>query len=415
MTQSSSHRTYRLKGIPEMKDLEVDVEACSGKLKTRVRGVSSPLLRFLIKRFFSSHSSLGSLANIGGSNIYSLYFPPIPSPAHERLFESFISTHVFKRPRPMAATIGITGECQYCCAHCSAADRSPNRPDMSLNEIKKCIDECLDLGVSNITFTGGEPLLRPDLAQLIAYVPEKFAASQVFTNAAVLTPERIEEMSSAGIYGLQISLDSPDPEDHDSMRGSDGAFAAVERGVKEARRAGLLVGLSTYATRNRIWENHFLPRMAELAAEWGVQELTVFDAIETGRLLGKKDLTLDRPSRRKLLAQMRAVNRRYHGRMRTVAQSWTNSGRGFSRVIGCLAAYFQLHITSQGDFTPCDFTPLSFGNIRESSVGELWQTLLSHPAYRKPTLRCRMQDPDFRRKYIDTIPEGADLPYRINS
>jgi MoaA/NifB/PqqE/SkfB family radical SAM enzyme len=184
-------------------------------------------------------------------------------------------------------------------------------------------------------------------------------------------------------------------------------------GVAQARRAGLLVGVSTYTTRNRVWENQFLTRMTDLVADWGAHELTVFDAIETGSLLGKKDLMLDRLSRWKLLQQMRAVNRLYRGKMRTVTQSWTNSGRGFSKLIGCLAGHFQIHITSAGDFTPCDFTPLSFGNIRESSVRELWQRLLSHPAYRRRSQHCRMQDPKFRRKYIDTIPEKKSIPYRI--
>lgn len=413
MTQRSSSWTYRLKQVPELENLEVEVEARGGSLRCDIRGKISPMLRFLIGRFFSSHDSLGTLASVKGSNIYSLYFPPIPSAAHERLFESFLSTHVFKRPKPMAATIGVTGRCQYRCVHCSAAGRSAGRPEMTAEEIRRVVDECLELGVSNITFTGGEPLLRRDLAGMIASVPPELAVSQVFTNAADLTPERIAEMSKAGIYGLQVSLDSPDPAEHDRMRGTAGAFAAVEKGIKEARRAGLLVGVSTYATRNRVWEDHFLPRMADLAAGWGAQELTVFDAIETGGLLGKKDLTLDRLSRWKLLGQMGAVNRRYRGKMRTVTQSWTNSGRGFSRLIGCLAGNFQVHITSHGEFTPCDFTPLSFGSIRDSPVGELWQKLLSHPAYSRRSLRCRMQNADFRRKYIDTIPEGEDLPYRL--
>jgi MoaA/NifB/PqqE/SkfB family radical SAM enzyme len=405
--------TYRLKQIPELENLEIEVEARGADLKCNIKGKVSPLLRLLISRFFSSHSTLGKLASMNGSNIYSLYFPPIPSPAHERLFESFISTHVFKKPKPMAATIGVTGQCQYSCKHCSAAGRNAELPDMTSEEIKQVINQCLDLGVSNITFTGGEPLLRQDLATLIASVPPEKAVTQVFTNAAALTPERIAEISEAGVYGLQISLDSPEPAEHDNLRGSEGAFAAVKMGVAQARRAGLLVGVSTYTTRNRVWENQFLTRMTDLVADWGAHELTVFDAIETGSLLGKKDLMLDRLSRWKLLQQMRAVNRLYRGKMRTVTQSWTNSGRGFSKLIGCLAGHFQIHITSAGDFTPCDFTPLSFGNIRESSVRELWQRLLSHPAYRRRSQHCRMQDPKFRRKYIDTIPEKKSIPYRI--
>lgn len=405
MKSEVSTSIYQLKQVPELNNLEIEVETNGNALRSRIKGKASPLLRFLISRFFSSHASLGKLASKNGSNIYSLYFPPIPSPAHERLFESFISTHVFKRPRPMAATIGVTGQCQYTCKHCSAAGRSIEQPEMTNEEIKRVINQCLDLGVSNITFTGGEPLLRRDLASLIASIPPEKAVTQVFTNAAALTPEKIAEISEAGIYGLQMSLDSPDPEEHDYLRGSEGAFAAVKEGVSQARRAGLLVGISSYITRSRVWEDHFIYRMADLAADWGAQELTVFDVIETGRLMGKKDLMLDRLSRFKLLQQMGAVNRRYRGKMRTVTQSWTNSGRGFSRLIGCLAGHFQLHITSGGELAPCDFTPLSFGNIRETSVQDLWQRLLSHPAYRKRSQHCRMQDSEFRRKYIDTIPE----------
>ncbi len=336
----------------------------------------------------------------------------MPSPAHERMFESVISTLIYKRPVPLAATIGITGQCQYSCNHCSASGRDPKRSDMSYMEIQRVIAECLALGVSNITFTGGEPLLNKDITRLIASVPGELAVTQVFTNAAALSSSMIADLKSAGLYGIQISLDSADPREHDQMRGFKGAFAAVGEGAREAREKGLLVGISTYATRDRI-DRGFLPDVASLVYGWGVNEITVFDAIETGSLRGKKELLIDRISRRRLIADMKNINRRYRGKLRIVTQSWTNSGQSFSRFIGCLAAKFQIHITAQGDFTPCDFTPLSFGNIRESSIGELWESLTTHPVYQRYVLACRMQNPDFRKQYIDTIPQGAYLPYRI--
>ena len=414
MKQPYSYSIYRTSNIPELKNLVVEIAAQGEGLKVRVTGISSPWIRFFIKRFLLSHTSLGTLEKREGNNIYSIYFPPIPSPAHERMFESVISTLIYKRPVPLAATIGITGQCQYSCKHCSAAGRNPRRPDMDYKEIRRVIDECLALGVSNITFTGGEPLLYNKLTSLIASVPRELAVTQVFTNAAGLSSSLIAEFKSAGLYGLQISLDSADPTEHDKMRGFEGAFAAVEKGVREAREKGLLVGISTYATRDRI-ERGFLPSIASLVSSWGANEMTVFDAIETGNLRGKKELLLDRTSRRRLIADMNDINRRYRSKLRVVAQSWTNSGRSFSRFIGCLAAKFQIHITAQGDLTPCDFTPLSFGNIRESSISELWHNLTNHQAYRRPVLTCRMQNPGFRKQYIDTIPEGAYLPYRITT
>jgi MoaA/NifB/PqqE/SkfB family radical SAM enzyme len=414
MNQIMAHRVYRFTRLPELADLKIEVGTRGERLWTRTSGTSSLWLRFIINRYFSFHSSLGTLGKRNGGNVYSMYLPPIPSPAHERMFESFLSTIVLKRRIPMAATIAVTSDCQYRCVHCSALRRPANRSVMTLEEIQRVVRECLDLGVTNLTFTGGEPLLRKDLEQMVGSVPQDMGVTQVFTNAVALSPERVESLVQAGVYGVQISLDSPDPAEHNRLRGSSGAFTAVERGVAEARRAGLLVGLATYATRDRV-RDHFLLRIAELAAGWGVQEISVFDAIETGGLRGQCGLVMDRMARKQLMADMKTVNRRYRNTLRAVTQTWTNSGHGFSRFIGCLAANFQIHITAQGDFTPCDFTPLSFGNIREASVQALWTNLLSHPEYRLRKLRCRMQDPVFRRRYIEPIPEGADLPYRITS
>lgn len=90
MRQQPASMIYRLKRIPELENLRVKVKAREGNLKCEINGKISPFLRFIISRFFSSHSSIGALASVNGSNIYSLYFPPIPSPAHERLCESEI-------------------------------------------------------------------------------------------------------------------------------------------------------------------------------------------------------------------------------------------------------------------------------------------------------------------------------------
>jgi MoaA/NifB/PqqE/SkfB family radical SAM enzyme len=404
---------YAFKTIPELGNLSVTVENRGDKIRTAVKGKCSLLQYLIIKQYFSFYSWLKPLIQEDIGNIYSLYLPAIPSLAHARMFESTFSTIHFKRPLPLAVTIGVTTACQYNCVHCSAAGRSRSKPVMSLKELLSVVQGCLDLGVANITFTGGEPLLRPDLEECIAAVPHDLAVPQVFTNGLALTASRAQSLKAAGLWGVQISLDSPDPKKHDRLRGHNGAFRAVEAGIRNALDAGLMVGLSTYATKKHALEHDIIPIMA-LCADWGVHEVSVFDAISTGRLRGQTDEMLDAPSRKVLLSDCKALNRKYKGRLRVVSQSWTNYGKGFmARNIGCLAAHMQFHITAQGDFTPCDFTPLSFGNIRDKSLQNLWFSLLRHPAYCKHSRRCRMQAPLFREKYINTIPESADLPYPI--
>jgi MoaA/NifB/PqqE/SkfB family radical SAM enzyme len=284
---------------------------------------------------------------------------------------------------------------------------------LSLSEVKRVVSECIALGVTNVTFTGGEPLLEPGLEECLTIVPADKAVAQVFSNAVGLNPERVASLKEAGVSGIHISLDSPEAEEHDRWRGRRGLFDLVERGVKNALGEGLLVGLSTYATNESIVSKK-LSRVAALAAGWGVHEVSVFDVIPTGRLLRSPDVMITEKNRGRLLREARLLNRQNRGRPRIVTQSWTNSGKGFARFLGCLAAIYQFHITAFGDFMPCDFTPLSFGNIRDDSVADLWQRLVHHPAFCRRSHGCRMQDSGFRKTYIDSIPHDADMPYNIN-
>jgi len=257
---------YRFPNIPELKKLSIIVENEGDIIRTAISGTNSLWIRFLIKFYFGFHNKIGTLARLNGSNVYSMYLPPFPSLAHARLFEVFLSSALFKRKIPMAVTIGVTTGCQCHCVHCSAKGRSKSRPDLSLEELRRTVQQCIDLGVANITFTGGEPLLRDDLEQIVSSVPPDQAISQVFTNGFALTPERAKSLKDAGIFGVQISLDSADPAEHDRLRGLDGAFRAVEEGVQNALDAGLLVGISTYATRQNTISHNLIP-IADLCAQ----------------------------------------------------------------------------------------------------------------------------------------------------
>jgi MoaA/NifB/PqqE/SkfB family radical SAM enzyme len=404
---------YRFDHTPELQDVTLAVWASGGRLHHRVSGPASLGTRASLVSYFAWFNMLRPVRVSGGSHIYSLYIPPIPSAAHNHQLENHLRARTLERRTPMAATLAITDACQLDCVHCSAALRPKGRPPLDTDTWKRVIRECVDLGTSVVTFTGGEPLLRRDLDELIAAVPKDRAVAEFFCNGLQATPERMAEIKEAGAYGIHLSLDDPDETEHDRGRGREGVFKAVSQAARAARAAGLLVGLSTYATNESV-DAHKLTRVAELGEDWGVSEISVFDGIRTGRMLRGCGPLLDAEHRRRLMAEARVANRVHKGRLRIVTQSWTNSGRGFSMLIGCLAANLQLHVTSQGDLTPCDFTPLSFGNVQDAPVADLWRHMLAHPAYEKRSRQCRMQSPEFRARYIDTIPEGASLPHPID-
>lgn len=403
---------YDLNKIPFLKDLALEIETQGEGILVDAVGPWADVVIPYLKNYLRWLGSRGSLARYKGSNVYSLYLPPIPSKAHARMVEGIIQTFFLKKPTPQAVTIAVTNDCQCQCVHCSLPVPSRVDPSLSPEEIKRVVEESLALGVNNITFTGGEPLLFRDLEQCISAVPQELAVVQVFTNGLALDLRRATSLKAAGTYAVQISLDSADPEEHDRLRGKKGAFQSVANAVANALEVDLLVGLSTYAT-NRSIENGSLKGIVELAAEWGVREVSVFDVIPTGRLLRQEEIMLTAESRRFLRKLELACNKSTNGSPRMSTQSWTNSGRGFAKSFGCLAGNYQFHISACGDLMPCDFTPISFGSVRDHSVADLWKKLATHPAYCRHQDQCRMQSLEFRNKYIHPIFLNAPLPVSI--
>jgi MoaA/NifB/PqqE/SkfB family radical SAM enzyme len=398
---------YEFPNVRWLNSPKMDVEFLDGRLVVKAEGPFAALVRRLFTMFFDVYNDVGPVGTSNGAGVYTLYVPPIPSPMHMRHTENFVRRWLYRTRIPLAVTLAVTDKCQLKCGHCSAANHTRPTSPLSLDELQRVIRESVDLGVTNVTFTGGEPLLRDDLEETISAVPQDKAVSLVFTNGLGLTPERARQLKSAGLWGVQVSLDSPDPQEHDAMRGWTGCFEAVKTGIRTAKEAGLLVGLSTYAT-NAFVEEARLGKMASLGAAWGVHELTVFDAIPSGRLQEHEEVLLTPGNRARLLEEARELHRVYRARMHVITQSWTNSRSGFARFIGCLAGHYQFHISAGGDFRPCDFTPLSIGNIRQDSVSALWKKITSHPAYRRHSQECRMQNPSFREEHIHPIPADPE-------
>lgn len=336
--------------------------------------------------------------------VISLYLPPIPSEAFKRVIKNQIKRRFGLPHGPDAATLAITEKCNCRCFHCSAFRR--NNAELSTEEWKHVIDQLLDMGTYNITFTGGEPLLRDDLNELIRHVDKRKAITQIFTSGYLLNEDKLEELAKSGLYAVQISLDSPNPKEHDKIRGIAGLFKKVVEGIKIAKEKNLLVGISSYISHESLKRGN-VERLISLAEKLGVNEVTIFDLVPTGRLLGCS-LFLTEEDRKRLIQIYLRENERNSG-PRVSIMSFVNSPLG----VGCFAGDFQIHITNSGEVTPCDFTPLSFGNVRRESLKQIWKRIRRHPEYGRWRERCRMQNPAFRKKYIERIPENAELPYPI--
>jgi MoaA/NifB/PqqE/SkfB family radical SAM enzyme len=393
------------------RQLETGQYVGSGLLNPLLDKFSLIPVLYLQAKFYKQYKDLGEWH---GKRVANPFAPPVGSRPQFRALKNLVKTHLLGRAFPLAMTFAVTYRCQCNCVHCSASDRVREEDEeLTTREAKRLIDESLDLGICIIAFTGGEPLLRDDICELIQYVDQRKAMPILFTNGLLLTEDNVNRLADAGLYTLFVSLDSVRAREHDRMRGVPGLFDAAVRGLEKMRERGVFVAISSYASRSGT-QHGMYRRMYEFAQELGVHNLILFDSVPTGRLMKDTSVMLTRDQREEILSYSLDIFRNS-----TIpplsSQAWQNSLAGYLGGIGCLAANIQYYVSAYGDVSPCDFTPLSFGNIREEPLRVLWRKMTSHPAFSKRVQFCRMQNPGFRRCYIEPIPDGADLPYPISN
>lgn len=304
-----------------------------------------------------------------GCPVYSSFLVPGLSKPLGNLISNNLIKSMNNEPIPGIANIGITDKCNCNCEHCSffgAMDKTKNKKLLSNIEMKKTINECIDLGVNVINFVGGEPLLREDLCELISSVNKDKAVCSLFTNGWMLK-EKARSLKKAGLMQVNVSLDSTRAEIHDKFRRKDGLFRRVIGGIKEARRQGLLTCISTTVTQETLTNGEF-EKMLILAKNLKVNEILVFDMLSAGmysHIYAKKEkIDLD---------LLNKIVKKYNSKPNfpgIVSYSFIRSK------FGCSAGRNFFYISPYGDIHPCDFSSGIFGNLRSEKLEEIWNKLV---------------------------------------
>jgi len=353
-----------------------------------------------------------------GYKAFSLLTPPLGSPAARRrvklIMENMLRPNGAAAPvsfalagrTPHVITMAVTYNCQCDCLHCSAADyqEKTRRENSALafEELKSVVDQALDLGTTCVVLTGGEPLLYRRIYDLIAAVDKHRSVCTIFTNGEFLIERSVARLKQAGVYGVFVSLDHFDAERHDIHRRRPGLAEKAYRGLKLCQDAGILTGVSTYATKENI-RNGELDAMMDLARSLNVLEVFLFDVIPAGRLSAQRDCMLgDEDARR--IVEFRAKYTEKPDYPRIIHQTMFSSIAYPCVAEGCPAGMVQVHLRANGDVCPCDFTPYSFGNVQKQSLKEIWESMSAHPLYAEPSARCRLSQPAFWVKLSELAP-----------
>ena len=186
----------------------------------------------------------------------------------------------------------VTGHCNMTCPHCYAsAALKPLPGELSTEQALRLLGEMAKAGVQVVIFSGGEPLLRQDLLTLVAEATRLGLHAQLSTNGVLIDDKTAQNMRTAGIHYVGISIDGL-PGFNDPYRGLEGGFERASRGLTSAKSAGLRTGLRITLTRKN---RDQLAPLLQHAARLGVDRFYVSHLLYSGRAvrLDRDDLTIE--------------------------------------------------------------------------------------------------------------------------
>jgi 12,18-didecarboxysiroheme deacetylase len=192
----------------------------------------------------------------------------------------------------------MTRACNLKCMHCYAhAVERPTQQELSTDQAKAVIDDLKEFGVPVILFSGGEPLLRPDLAELAQYAVGKGIRAVISTNGTLITQEKAQELKEIGLSYVGVSLDGLE-EVNDRFRGKIGAFQAALKGIGNCQEAGLKVGLRFTMNRLNVQE---VPGIFDLLEQRAIPRVCFYHLVYSGRGSSLIEQDLDHLETRKVV------------------------------------------------------------------------------------------------------------------
>lgn len=286
---------------------------------------------------------------------------------------------------PLVLIWEVTRACDLACFHCRASAQARRDPrELTTEEGKKLIDDIEQLAPPIFIFTGGDPLKRPDIYELIEYAARKSLHPAMTPSATpLLNRESLISLKQAGLKRLALSLDGATPAQHDAFRGVSGSFARTLDAMYWSNAIGLPIQINTAVSRRNIndledivsvirgsrivmWSLFFMvPTGRAQAADLpSAQEFErTFDRIyKLARTVPFKVKTTEAPHyRRYILQQRKRENPKQSFADGIPGILSINEGRGF------------MFVSHTGEVQPSGFLPLSAGTVRQASLQDIYR------------------------------------------
>lgn len=283
----------------------------------------------------------------------------------------------------------VTRSCNLACRHCRAeAHTEPYPGELSTEEAKALIDTFPQVGDPIIIFTGGEPLMRHDIFELVRYADAKGLRCVMAPNGTLVDAQAARNIREAGIQRCSISIDAPDAQRHDAFRGVPGAFAGALRAIEHLKAEGVEFQINTTVTRNNLG---LFKDIFHLARDLGAAAWHIFLLVPTGRGAELGDEIISGEEYEEVL------NWFYDFRKTTDMHLKATCAPHYYRIMrqrakeegvpvdaehfgmdamtrGCLGGTGFCFISHTGQVQPCGYLDLDCGQVKDTPFPEIWRT-----------------------------------------
>ena len=282
----------------------------------------------------------------------------------------------------------MTRSCPYRCAHCRAdAQPRPAPGQLDREEARSLVDRLAPFAGSILVLTGGDPLLRPDLEEIVARARGRGLRVALTPSATPrVSGERLSALQSAGVSQVALSLDGASAASHDGLRALPGSFRRTLRILDRARSLGFPLQVNTTISRRNVAE---IDAMADLVAGTGAAVWSVFFLVPTGR--GRRSDMLDPHGHERAWRRLARMWGTTPFRIKVTAappfrRVMAEMGRGGGTTAGqANDAKGFMFVSHDGEACPSGFLPLSAGNVRRASPVDLYRDSPLFRALRDPS------------------------------
>ena len=275
----------------------------------------------------------------------------------------------------MIVSWNTTNACNMYCAHCYRDAGCKSDEELNTTEAKALLDGIARAGFKIMIFSGGEPLMRQDILELVSYAASLKLIPVFGTNGTLITKEMAHKLKEAGAKGMGISLDSLDKEKHNKFRAFEGAWEGAVEGMKNCREAGLPFQIHTTVMD---WNQHELEKMTDFAVEIGAKAHHFFFLVPTGRAKTIEEESLRAEAYEDVLTRIMKKQQEVDIELKpTCAPQFIRIAdqlgykTRFRR--GCLAGLSYAIVSPKGKVQPCAYLNMELGDVREKPFDEIWR------------------------------------------